>query len=200
MKYINLYHKEFRPYRTPVLVRVFQLAAIFLVLGLITLFAWHSARDDHLRARIEQVETTHDRLSTELSSVEQRLQAQQSDPRLRRRIDSLRQKLKIQRPLFDTLEQLCLRRGHSVEVLSALAQNPLPGVWFTHIRLDSANAEVNLEGTGHDAEHISSGLDTLMTRKIFAGREFEQLRIQRGEDGLYTFSLASRFNIQEETP
>jgi hypothetical protein len=200
MKYINLYHKEFQPYRTPALVRVFQLAAIFLVLGLITLFAWHSARVDHLRARIEQVETTHDRLSTELSSVEQRLQAQQSDPRLRRRIDSLRQKLKIQRPLFDTLEQLCLRRGHSVEVLTALAQNPLPGVWFTHIRLDSANAEVNLEGTGHDAEHISSGLDTLMTRKIFAGREFEQLRIQRGEDGLYTFSLASRFNIQEETP
>jgi hypothetical protein len=39
-----------------------------------------------------------------------------------------------------------------------------------------------------------------MTRKIFVGREFEHFQIQRGEDGLYTFSLASRFNIQEETP
>ncbi|MFW6387096.1 MAG: PilN domain-containing protein [Thermodesulfobacteriota bacterium] len=200
MKYINLYHKEFQPYRTPALVRVLQLAAICLVAGLIVLFVWHSARIDHLRTRIEQVETRRERLSTELSSMEQRLEAQQSDPRLQRRIDSLRQKLKVQRPLFDTLEQLRLRRGHSIAVLTALAQEPLSGVWFTRIRLDSANAEVNLEGAGDDAEHISGVLDNLMSRKIFAGREFEQLRIKRGEDGLYTFSLASRFSIEEETP
>jgi DNA repair exonuclease SbcCD ATPase subunit len=200
MKYINLYHKEFRPYRTPVLVRVLQLAAICVVLGLIALFVWHSARIDRLHTKIEQAESRRDQLNTELSSMEQRLNAQQSDPRLQRKIDSLRRKLQVQRPLFETLEQLLQRRGHSVEVLSALAQKPMPGVWFTHIRLDSASAEMYLEGAGHDAEHISAALDILMTRKIFVGREFEHFQIQRGEDGLYTFSLASRFNIQEETP
>jgi hypothetical protein len=119
---------------------------------------------------------------------------------MQRRADSLRQKLKIQRPLFETLEGLNALRGYSVEILTALAQQQLPEVWFTRIELDTTAARIILEGSGSDPERISAAVDTLMTKKVFGGQEFSHLQIQRDEEGLYTFSLASHLNPQEERP
>jgi len=200
MKHIDLYHKEFHPYRTPPLVRGLQLGALLLVLIGASGYLWHSSRTEQLQTRLQSVESTRDQLNSELTLMQQRLEAQQSDPRMQRRADSLRQKLKIQRPLFETLEGLNALRGYSVEILTALAQQQLPEVWFTRIELDTTAARIILEGSGSDPERISAAVDTLMTKKVFGGQEFSHLQIQRDEEGLYTFSLASHLNPQEERP
>ncbi|MCA1797475.1 MAG: hypothetical protein LC645_08060 [Geobacteraceae bacterium] len=199
MKHIDLYHKEFQPYRTPALVRFLQVAAIVLLLGAIGVYFWHTARVAELQTRLQQAESTSNQLNTELSSIEQRLKAQQSDPRLERRISSLRQKLKVQRPLFDTLEHMSSRRGQSIEVLTTLAQQPLPEVWFTRIHLDTHASNVRLEGAGLDPGRISRAFDTLMAQQVFAGQDFSHLRIERDEEGLYQFILilATRVNVEE---
>ncbi|MGM0416010.1 MAG: hypothetical protein ACQEQK_03575 [Thermodesulfobacteriota bacterium] len=200
MKYINLYHKEFQPYRTPALVRVLQLVVVCLVVGGAGAYFWQSSRIEDLRSNLQQAESTRDQLNTQLTDIQQRLEAQQSDPGLQRKIDSLRQKLKVQRPLFDTLEHMNSRRGHSIEVLNTLAQQPLPEVWFTRIELDTSTAQVELEGAGLDPGGISRAFDILMAQQVFAGQDFAHLRIQRREDGIYRFTLASRFNAMEERP
>jgi len=197
MKHINLYHKEFQPYRTPILVRILQVATIVLLLGGVGVYLWHSSRVAELQTRLQRAESTSNQLNTELSSIEQRLEAQQSDPRLERRITSLRQKFKVQSPLFDTLENMSSRRGQSIEVLTTMAQHPLPEVWFTRIHLDTRASHVRLEGAGLDPGRISRAFDTLMAQQVFAGQNFSHLRIERNEEGLYRFILATRINAEE---
>jgi hypothetical protein len=197
MKHIDLYHKEFQPYRTPALVRALQVAAIVVLLGGVSVYLWHSSRVAELQTRLQRAETTSGQLNTELSSIEQRLEAQQSDPRLERRITSLRQKLKVQSPLFDTLENMSSRRGQSIEVLTTLAQQPLPDVWFTRIHLDTRASNVKLEGAGLDPGLISRAFDTLMAQQVFAGQDFAHLRIERDAEGIYKFTLASAIDAEE---
>lgn len=197
MKHIDLYHKEFQPYRTPTLVRFLQVAAVILILGAVGFYFWHSSRLTELQSRLQRAESTSTQLNTELNNIEQRLKAQQLDPRLERRIIALRQKLKVQRPLFDTLEHLTAQRGGSFEVLTALAQQPLPEVWFTRIHLNTRAANVTLEGAGLDPGQISRAFDTLMAQQVFAGQDFAHLRIERDEDGIYRFILASALDAKE---
>jgi hypothetical protein len=197
MKHIDLYHKEFQPYRTPALVRILQITGIVLLLGGVGVYLWHSSRVDELQSRLQRAEATSTQLNTELRGIEQRLKAQQSDPRLERRITSLRQKLKVQRPLFDTLERMSTHRGQSIEVLTTLAQQPLPEVWFTRIHLDTHAASVKLEGAGLKPEPISRAFDILMAQQVFAGQDFAHLRIERDEKGVYRFTLASAIDAEE---
>jgi len=197
MKYINLYHKEFQPYRTPALVRILQAAAVVLLLGAVGVYFWHSSRLAELQTRLQRAESTSTQLNTELSSIEQLLKAQQSDPRLERRVTALRQKLKVQRPLFDTLEHMSTQRGRSLEVLTTLAQHPLPEVWFTRIHLDTRAANVKLEGAGLDPGQISRAFDTLMAQQVFGGQDFAHLRIERDDEGIYRFTLASAIDAEE---
>lgn len=200
MKYINLYHKEFHPYRTPALVRILQIASVCLLLGGVGAFFWHTSRIEDLRLQLQQAESTRAQLNSELTSIQQRLEAQRSDPRLQRKIDSLRQKLEVQRPMFASLEQINARRGYSIEVLTALAQQQMPAVWFTHIHLDANAAHVRMEGAGLEPEGISQAFDTLMAHPVFAGRDFAHIRIRRGEDGVYQFTLDNRINAAGERP
>lgn len=200
MKNIDLYHKEFQPYRTPALIRILQIALVCLVVGGVGAYLWQASRIAELRSHLQQAESTREQLNRDLTSIQQRLEAQQSDPRLQRRIDTLRQKLKVQRPLFEALEQFSARRGYSSDVLTTLAQHPLREVWFTRIRVNTSPAHVSLEGAGLDPGRISQMFDTLLTQQVFAGQDFAHLQIQRREDGTYQFTLASRINAEEERP
>lgn len=200
MKNINLYHQEFHPYRTPALVRILQIVCVSLVLCVLGAYFWYNARVDILHTRVQKAEISRAQLSTELAGIQQRLKAQQSDPRLQRQIDILRQKFKMQRPLFDTLEQMNTRKGHSIDLLTALAHQPLPDVWFTHIQLNTNATHVRLEGAGLNPGRISQAFDTLMMQQVFAGQEFAHVQIQRRDDGIYQFTLASRSSVEDEHP
>lgn len=200
MKCINLYHKEFQPVRTPPALRLAQIAGICLVLLGVAAYFWQNQRINVMQQQLHQAEATRQELTAELERLQLRLQRQQGSPELERRKQVLAQKLKIQRPLFATLERISARRGHCVEILATMAHLPLPDLWFTRMALDSTTPSLRFEGTGLSPDAISAGIDILMQQAVFSGQEFKHLEIKRRDDSSYAFILGSTSSPEGSRP
>ncbi len=196
MKHIDLYHKEFQPYRTPLYVRIIQITCICIVFCVIGVYTWYAKHTTEIDTQLLKLRNTEARLNIELAELEQRLQVRRADQYLQRKIDKVQHKLTLQGPVSDYLKRINEHQGNSTAILTTLAQNRLPQVWFTGIFIDNKLPYLQLEGVGTTAESISTALEALMRQQVFAGQDFEHLEIKREKDGAYQFILGSHVNPQ----
>ena len=96
--------------------------------------------------------------------------------------------------LADYLKTLDAQRSSGfVALLQGLAdRHPPRGLWLTSIRLQAGGDELALQGLTQDQELLPLYLRSLGQSSAFSGRDFAHFDLQRDEQDLLRFRLASQ--------
>lgn len=193
MQNINLYQCERRshggPRRRHMLLGLALVASLLLVHG--SWQAWQLREERKLAALAEQQ-------ATEVQSRLEIVKADYREPVLDVRLpaqlaEQEAENRELQR-LADHLQALDTQRSSGFSpLLQALAdRHPPRGLWLTHIRLQAGGSDLALHGLSQDQELLPLYLQSLGLSTAFSGREFARFDLQRDQQDLLRFRLASR--------
>ena len=116
------------------------------------------------------------------------------DPALPRQLAEREAENRELQRLADYLKTLDAQRSSGfVALLQGLAdRHPPRGLWLTSIRLQAGGDELALQGLTQDQELLPLYLRSLGQSSAFSGREFAHFDLQRDEQDLLRFRLASQ--------
>ncbi len=198
MQYINLYQDQFKPQRQVPWLQL--VVGLLLVLAVLMAGAWWLQQRDMQQTKIalQRAESQNEQVMQTLEVLQKRVAAQGADAALTQQLSLLRRQLQAREPLRDVLEQAVARESLLPEVMSALAQQRFDGLWLTNIIVTDGGAQLQLSGVATTAERIPLFVDTLGSLAVFRGRHFAQLQLQRRDDELFSFVLATAMVTETE--
>ena len=116
------------------------------------------------------------------------------DPELPRQLAEREAENRELQRLADYLKTLDAQRSSGfVSLLQGLAdRHPPHGLWLTSIQLQAGGDELALQGLTQDQELLPLYLRSLGQSSAFSGRDFAHFDLQRDEQDLLRFRLASQ--------
>ena len=193
MQNINLYQRERRRGGGP-RPRQMRLGIALLVVLLISHGGWQGWQ---LRSA-SQAAAIAGRQAAEavakLDVVKTGFQEPVLDPELPRQLAEREAENRELQRLADYLKTLDAQRSSGfVSLLQGLAdRHPPHGLWLTSIRLQAGGDELALQGLTQDQELLPLYLRSLGQSSAFSGRDFAHFDLQRDEQDLLRFRLASQ--------
>lgn len=193
MQNINLYQRERRQQGGPRPGQIlFGLCSLALVLASHFLWqGWNLRQVAQERQQAEvQANTAEAQLQTFKASFVEPMLDSSLPTQLAEREAENRQLEQLAGHLKALDSQL---RGGFAPLLSALAdRHPPSGLWLTRIRLQAGGSDMLLRGLSQDQELLPQYLESLGRSETLQGREFGSFDLQRDDNGLLLFRLASR--------
>lgn len=182
MRYINLYHAEFRPPRVVLPFALMARATLLFLLALIVLYlyqVWDADRqksvNDRLEARVVQLEK---RLETDA----RRGAPLAADPLLAEQVQALERRIQALARVEEVVASGALGTpfGYSSQFRS-LAQAIVPGAWLTGIVLEGKGNTLSLTGRALASEDAARYVNRLRQAPQFAGFSFAAMELRAPE-------------------
>ncbi|EQM76367.1 PilN domain-containing protein [Pseudomonas stutzeri] len=193
MQNINLYQRERRRGGGP-RPRQMRLGIALLVVLLISHGGWQGwqLRSASQAAAIAERQAAE--AVAKLDVVKTGFQEPVLDPELPRQLAEREAENRELQRLADYLKTLDAQRSSGfVSLLQGLAdRHPPHGLWLTSIRLQAGGDELALQGLTQDQELLPLYLRSLGQSSAFSGRDFAHFDLQRDEQDLLRFRLASQ--------
>lgn len=193
MQNINLYQRERRRGGGP-RPRQMRLGIALLVVLLISHCGWQGwqLRSASQAAAIAERQAAE--AVAKLDVVKTGFQEPVLDPELPRQLAEREAENRELQRLADYLKTLDAQRSSGfVSLLQGLAdRHPPHGLWLTSIRLQAGGDELALQGLTQDQELLPLYLRSLGQSSAFSGRDFAHFDLQRDEQDLLRFRLASQ--------
>lgn len=193
MQNINLYQRERRRGGGP-RPRQMRLGIALLVVLLISHGGWQGwqLRSASQAAAIAERQAAE--AVVKLDVVKTGFQEPVLDPELPRQLAEREAENRELQRLADYLKTLDAQRSSGfVSLLQGLAdRHPPHGLWLTSIRLQAGGDELALQGLTQDQELLPLYLRSLGQSSAFSGRDFAHFDLQRDEQDLLRFRLASQ--------
>lgn len=193
MQNINLYQRERRRGGGP-RPRQMRLGIALLVVLLISHGGWQGwqLRSASQAAAIAERQAAE--AVAKLDVVKTDFQEPVLDPELPRQLAEREAENRELQRLADYLKTLDAQRSSGfVSLLQGLAdRHPPHGLWLTSIRLQAGGDELALQGLTQDQELLPLYLRSLGQSSAFSGRDFAHFDLQRDEQDLLRFRLASQ--------
>ncbi|MBN2644968.1 MAG: hypothetical protein JXR59_05780 [Desulfuromonadaceae bacterium] len=191
MKQINLYQLQFRPRRASAVLRSVKWVALLLGLVLVAGVAWQQFDLRAWRQRVRQETVRQQQLTAELETLQQKLAAHHPSALLEQQVLRLRQQLEVRRPQLAELRRLIDQGDEVTHVVGALAQLRHHHVALTEISVRGSGQEMGLRGEALTPRAVTDFVEEMTVLKDVRFRSFEQLQLDRSEDGRYLFLLRS---------
>ena len=158
-----------------------SMAALAGVLVVISAGAWLG--NQSLQSQLVQQQAQQQKLQQDVAALRESLR-QLSDVReLDDAIARLDRDMKIKQRIIARLAAMPDEaNGGFSSLLTALAQQPVSGMWFTGITFDDGGADVALKGESRSADLLPQYLQQLSDQPVFTGRRFSVLRMQRNAE------------------
>ncbi|HYQ38283.1 MAG TPA: PilN domain-containing protein [Pseudomonas sp.] len=199
MQNLNLYQVERAPGAGRPAPRLLALGAL-LLLGLILVDGgWHYWRLGQLQARSGQAQEAARQAEAELAQARLNFREPQPDPQLPRRLAELEAANRQLQQLAQHLQLLLRERSAGFRApLDALAERHVAGLWLSGIRFEQGGSQLLLEGASQSPELLPDYLGSLGRSPAFAGRQFARFDLDRDEQGVLRFRLASQATDPQE--
>lgn len=197
---INLYQDSLRPKQDP-----WSFDRVSQALGLLTLaLAIYTA---YLGFGVYQATQLWAAQQTELQSQQQKmteleaqLDQQNQHALLDQQLEQTQQRLSLYQRLSDQITMLQHPEHHPFSgYLTGLAQRPVQGAWLTRIALDEGGASMEIEGRSLSPETVPEMLLQMKSQKVFTGRRFAQMEIQREDETSPVLSFSIRSHLPQES-
>lgn len=199
MQNINLYQRERRRSGGP-LPRQMQLGAALVVAVLAIHGAWqgwllHTAAEAAVRAEQQAVQA-----EAKLSVVKADFREPTLDPQLPLQLAEREAENRELQRLANHLKTLDAQRSTGfAALLQGLAdRHPPRGLWLTRILLQSGGDHLALQGLTQDQELVPLYLHSLGQSSAFSGRDFARFDLQRDDQDLLRFRLASQAVVEPD--
>ena len=195
---INLYQIGLRKTPQPFSAgRLLQtlVAALVLAIAATALIRWSEHRQAQLLAELKQQRSQQ---QDEIVRLEAQFPPPQEDPALRAALTRQEQELSAkQRFLAEFSDDALGNPTGFAQAMSALAGRPMSGRWLRSFSFQG-DGRLAFSGSASEAQAVPAFVARLGEDPVFAGREFETLRIERSQQNprYLNFSLRSR----ERTP
>lgn len=176
---INLYHPRFLKVHDWLNLNYLALAAValFSLLGVISLIAHRE-----LAQQQNQVAALHSELETIKAAVEQanELASRPANPQLAAEVNHAQATLNRREEIARLLESGALgsSSGFSAYLLGLARQVPA-GLWLTGFTLGAGGSDMEIRGSTFDEKMVPEYIRRLGDEKIFQGRQFSALNLQR---------------------
>lgn len=176
---INLYHPRFRKVEDWLNLGNLLLAtgAVALLLGGWAVYAHHQAA-----LRQSEAAAASSELETVKTAVEEatRKSSQPADPRLVAEVNHAEAVLKHRGEIVRLLESGAVgNSGGFSEFFRGFARQTPPGLWLTGFTLGAGGGDMEIRGSCYDEKIIPDYIHRLGGEKIFQGRQFSALSLQR---------------------
>ena len=193
MQNINLYQRERRRVGGP-RPRQMRLGIALLAVLLISHGGWQGWQLRSASQAAAIAERQADEAVAKLDVVKTGFQEPVLDPALPRQLAEREAENRELQRLADYLKTLDAQRSSGfVALLQGLAdRHPPRGLWLTSIRLQAGGDELALQGLTQDQELLPLYLRSLGQSSAFSGRDFAHFDLQRDEQDLLRFRLASQ--------
>lgn len=193
MQNINLYQRERRRGGGP-RPRQMRLGIALLAVLLISHGGWQGWQLRSASQAAAIAERQADEAVAKLDGVKTGFQELVLDPALPRQLAEREAENRELQRLADYLKTLDAQRSSGfVALLQGLAdRHPPRGLWLTSIRLQAGGDELALQGLTQDQELLPLYLRSLGQSSAFSGRDFAHFDLQRDEQDLLRFRLASQ--------
>ena len=182
----NLFREELVPkrqaYAGPSLRSLAQMSAVVATFGLLQ-FGVDQLQARSLRSGLGVLEAQREATRARLGELDAQVARANADPARQARVDALDAKRRAQATLLQQLEGEGGPGRPFAGLLTALAERPVEGLWFTRIRLRDEGRALTLEGAALGPEHLPRLLARLEAEPAFDGVTFESVRIERPEEG-----------------
>lgn len=182
MKYINLYHAEFRPPRVVLPFALMVRGTVLFLLALVALYGygrWDAGRQ----------QTINDRLQARVVQLEKRLEADArrtttiaADPLLAEQVQALERRIQALARVEEVVASGALGTpfGYSRHFRS-LAQAIVPGAWLTGIALEGKGNTLSLTGRALRSEDAARYVNQLRQAPQFSGFSFAAMELRAAE-------------------
>ena len=191
MQNLNLYQQE-RRRRSGPSVRLMLAGQALLWLLLLGHGLWLHGQVRQAESAQQRLQQAAETLTASLAQQRDSFREPELDARLPEQLLASQQRAARLQALLDHLQALSLQGEGFVAPLQALSsQHPPQGLWLRHILLQDGGRQMQLSGRSNNQELLPLYLRSLGQSPVFAGREFADLQLQRGEDGLFEFRLRS---------
>jgi hypothetical protein len=190
---INLYQPIFRKQRQIFsALTMLQAAAVFAA-ALAAFYVYGLWQVTSLEAEVVQLEGRERAVAAQLGRIDPAMGAgRRSD--VERELRELNATLLAQQRLIEVLrdQPLGTKEGFS-GYLAALGRQHTSGLWLTDFAINGGARALELSGRSVRAELVPEYLQRLGTEESMAGQRFDELTIERDEDGgEVTFRVSSR--------
>lgn len=182
---INLYDPILRQPK-PVFSAVATLQTLLVVLTALILFhtyaQWQVAA---LAASVKQLQASHTLAGRRYQELQTRNPRKTADTGLETRVMVLATEVGRAHKLADALSAGAFGNAAGMsDYLVALARQRIEGLWLTRIDILQGGQTLDLSGRSLEAERVPQYLQGLSTERVFNGRTFGQLKLQRDDTGL----------------
>lgn len=170
---------------------VLALAAVLIVMGLLSAFGAYSA--GRAEARLAEAEQRREQAVKALENLEKAPGSPQEEASLREAITRLEGEREDRRVALEGVTGLSMDiEGGLAEPLAALSRQHRPQLWLTDIRIGRQG--LRLQGSTNDQQQIADYLERLSKEPVFRGTRFRSMRVERmepGAGGRFHFELSS---------
>ncbi|WP_100643530.1 PilN domain-containing protein [Alteromonas facilis] len=195
---VNLYLNEFRP--TLDLLSLGTLITVFAVLFIVVITArvglmFSGSKNAQQLAQMSVEVEQNNNLARELTNV---LQQRKEDPQLLAVFAGLQASLQAKERLRQALSERELMKSATFSnLLRELAQQHHQELWLTRIKV-SGHSMV-FDGQALTPTALPQWINSLGQTQYFAGKEFDQARVYREEQGLLFSLSATRDGTEQAT-
>ena len=182
---VNLYDPILRQPK-PVFSALATLQTLLVVLAALILFhAYAQWQVTALAANVKQLQTSHTLAGQRFQELQNRNPRKTPDTGLEDRVTAVAAEVGRAHKLADALSAGAFGNAAGMsDYLVALARQRIEGLWLTRIDVLQGGQTLNLAGRSLEAERVPQYLQGLSAERVFNGRIFGQLKLQRDETGL----------------
>ena len=179
---INLYHPRFLKQRELLTLRNVVLAAVTVygVLALIGGWAWQNAnaKSESAAAAEAQLKLTKEQVDAATKAAA----ARKASPKLAAELESTESMLRRREEIARLLESGAVgSTGGFSEYMRGFARQAQDGLWLTGFSIGSGGNDMEIRGSMLNPGALPDYIRRLGTEKVFQGRNFAALSMNRGE-------------------
>lgn len=131
---------------------------------------------------LKDVQSQHSALNSELEALNNKKKAEENNPELKAELAYLEASVKFRRQLIASIDPNAQQESNGfAEHLNGLARQQVPGLWFTEVNLSKRGEHMALYGYTQKPEFVPQYLQKLSAEDVFAGKQFNVLRMSQAE-------------------
>lgn len=182
MQQINLYQPLFRKQEKIFSAKTMLQGAAMVAVGIALFFAYAAWQTRNLAAQAEQFQRQRDEAAKRVTELARAWPERSKSAALEQEVVRLRTELRSKQRVVAHLADRSTGNttGYSAH-LEGLARQRLPQLWLTQIGLRRGGDTLELRGSTLNPEQVPQYLQRLSAEPAFAGVEFRQFTLSRGE-------------------
>jgi len=201
MQQVNLYQPAVRKRWKLFSIQMTLSAALAMLVVLLAVYYSGYQSQQKIRVNLQSAKLQEEGQLKRIEQLQTKLYPKSESQHLTQKLDLLKSERRQKTRVLSRLQDQAISNAVGFSsYLDALAQQRMPELWLTRIRIQEGGEQMFLDGSALQANLVPEYLQRLATEKAFGGRVFQAFTLARPADGAGHLNFSIGTKVDEDKP